>query len=129
MSTLTQVSVQQLHIENLLWKNELTFYKEELKLLEKYLLEVAGKQREPESSVGVEHFQNQIYRHQEVLHELKHDIKRHENNLDILATSDQGDMYTTESGEHDNYRDRVETFRKLYAEMKSEYMQFLGKWL
>lgn len=123
MNTLEQVSARPISAENSLWRNELIFFKDEIKVLRQHLLEVAGKTHHPDAAVGTEHFQNQFVRQEEVLHELKNDVKMHERRLSEASLAD-GEMEG-----HDSLRDRIETFRKIYGDLKNEFMEFLGKWM
>jgi len=63
-------NVAALHLENELWKKELVFYKDELQILEKYLFEVNNKNVSKDARAEVEHYQNQLILHKEVMDEL-----------------------------------------------------------
>ncbi|KIC90231.1 hypothetical protein [Flavihumibacter sp. ZG627] len=129
MSQLTK-SVLELHVDNELWMNELKFYKDEIKILDKYLVEIAGKNNTRDTMVGLEQLQNRMLRQREVLDELMHDIRIDEDALtgNVLHVNDI-QAQKMKLPDHPEARDRVITFKKLYAEFKQDLMQFIGKWM
>jgi hypothetical protein len=129
MSQLTK-SVLELHVDNELWMNELKFYKDEIKILDKYLVEIAGKNNTRDTMVGLEQFQNRMLRQREVLDELMHDIRIDEDSLtgNVLHVNEI-QAQKMKLPDHPEARDRVITFKKLYAEFKQDLMQFIGKWM
>lgn len=129
MSQLTK-SVLELHVEHELWINELKFFKDEVKILDKYLVEIGGKNNTRETMLDLERFQNRLLRQREVLDELLHDIKVDEQALvgDVVSVNEI-QAQKLRLPDHEEVRDRVVTFRKLYQEFKHELLQFIGKWM
>ncbi|ULQ58005.1 hypothetical protein KJS94_07295 [Flavihumibacter rivuli] len=125
-----QKSPIQLHIDHELWLNELGFYKEELKVLDKYLLEAAGKNNSKEFSLELEHYQNQLVRQKDVLDELLHDIRLHEQEL-VKKIQEVNEIQAQKMklDDHEEARDRVDMYKKLYAEFKHSLLAFIGKWM
>lgn len=125
-----KVSLQQFHLEHELWLNELSFYRDELKTLDKFLLRVASANTGMEVMVHVEHFQNQFIREKEVLDELSHEI-RAEKAL-VLKRVERLSPEALEVEKFDDHaalRDKMDTYKKIYAELKSDFMKFLSKTL
>lgn len=131
METITvKVPLQQLHLEHALWKNEFSFYADELKVLNRFLEQVAEKNTGLEPTRGIEHFQNQFIRQKEVLDEIVHEIGVKENEL-LIEISQMNRIQVDKSKvtDHVNMREKVETYRKIYAELKEEFMRFVAKWI
>lgn len=131
METLVvKVPLQQLHLEHEIWLNELSFYRDELKVLDKYLLEVVNKNSGVDALKGVEHFQNQFIRQKEVLDELGHDIRQHEQ-LIINAIKNLNPIQAEKGKfeDHGKIRENMDTFKKIYADLKEEFLNFISKWM
>jgi len=129
-TTVAQVKLQQLHIEHEMWLNELSFYRDEVKILDRYLLEVVKKNTGPEVMREVEHFQNQFIRQKEVMDELSHDIREHE--AFVIAKVRELNPIQVEKkkfDDHQELREFLDTFRKLYAELKADFLSFTGRHL
>ena len=129
-TAIVKVPLRILHLEHEIWSKEFLFYQDELIILNKYLVEVATKNTSKEVLGEVEHFQNQFIRQKEVLDELKHDIRQSEKQLvtQIKSLSDsQIERLTVEDQEQ--LRDAVVTYKKIYAELKGEFLNFVAKWL
>ncbi|MEY2904594.1 MAG: hypothetical protein RJA52_610 [Bacteroidota bacterium] len=112
------------HEEHLNWIKELKFYEDELQIFERRLAEVMGNKSNKEMFPGVEQFQNQFVRQKEVLDELKHEINIHEQNLSELLKNGDTDSWGG-TVQHKQIADRMETFKRLFKEMKDEFYPFL----
>jgi hypothetical protein len=127
MTTATQrVHISDLHSDHQLWLNSLSFYKEEISILERRLEEVAKRNSESEVMAQLEHFQNQYIRQREVIDELRHDIKQHENALESSVKQNPTAVDHRLFPDHTDLRDRVITFEKLYGDLKAELMRWLS---
>ena len=130
METIIRVPLEQLHLEHELWKNEFSFYSDELRVLNKFLEQVAGKNTALDALKGIEHFQNQFIRQKEVLDELLHEIHSNERELlGLMKGMKDSQIDKARFSDHVAIRERVETYRKIYAEMKEEFMRFVARWL
>lgn len=128
METVTaKVTLAQLHLEHEIWLNALSFYRDEMNILDKYLLEIVKKNTGQEVMKEVEHFQNQFIRQKEVLDELTHDIREHEK-LVISQVKDLNPIQAEKSkfDDHLELREYFETFTRIYAELKSEFLLFMS---
>jgi len=122
----TKVNAQELHFEHTLWTKELSFATDEIKFFEKKLSDIVSVFSDREVLANLEHFQNQFIRQKEVVDELNHKIKIHEQDLsNRLKTNSELNDNMTEN--HTKMRDDMMMFRKLFAELKKEFFQFLGK--
>jgi seryl-tRNA synthetase len=128
MTTATKrVHITDLHSDHSLWLNSLSFFKEEINILERRLEEVAKRNTESDVLAHLEHFQNQYIRQREVIDELRHDIKQHENSLEHAVKENATAVDHRLFPDHTDLRDRVITFEKLYADLKAELMRWLSE--
>ena len=63
------------------WLKGLSFYEDEIYIMENRLAEVAMKNSSFEARQGVEHFQNQFVIQRNNIDELKHDIREFEHHI------------------------------------------------
>ncbi|MBK9273977.1 MAG: hypothetical protein IPM49_05470 [Flavobacteriales bacterium] len=125
----THKHIGDLHFEHQVWLNRLRFYKDEIGIFEKRLEEVVTRNTTSEVLAQVEHFQNQYIREREVIDELRHDIKEHENFLEKESVERPVAIEHRLYKDHAGLRDRMETFEKLYRELKDEFQHWLMKWM
>lgn len=121
------VYMSDLHFEHLAWNSELSFQKDELKIFQNRLEVVVSRWTKKEVMKEVEHFQNNFVRHNEVVDTLKHDINIHEEHLVKFDKEHPIASDHVHFNDHVELRDEMETQRKLYAELKTEFLRFLTK--
>ncbi len=119
------ISISKLHTEYTDWMEELKFYKEEIKIFELHLQNLASKNPEKETMAQVEHFQNMFIRQCEVIDHLKHNLNVSEKQLSafVKKMSSMG-LSSIKMDNHSRLRDEMLTFRKLFTEMKTEFRKF-----
>ncbi|MBK7409893.1 MAG: hypothetical protein IPJ40_18700 [Saprospirales bacterium] len=119
-----------LHCEHKVWMNELNFFEDEIMTFEHRLEELAKQNlTKREVMVELEHFQNQFILQKEVINELKHDIRMHEQYLTEVAEANPTAADQPKFQDHGNLRERMETFRKIYLDLKTEFFQYAAKWI
>lgn len=125
----TKANIINQHLENEDWLKRLDFYKEEIVILKERLDEVTGKNNAPEFLKNVEHFQNQFIVQRNNIDELAHAIKMNEKKLvkEVLANPVAVDHRKVES--HEPESDFMSYFEKNFAGLRTEYNQFLTKWM
>ena len=121
-----RVHLQDLHSDHQLWLNTLRFCKDEIGIFDKRMEDIARRNTVPEVMAELEHFQNRYIREREVIDELRHDIKQHENHLEKFAIEHPVAVDHVLFADHSGLRDRVNTFEKLYHELKGEFMRWLA---
>lgn len=128
MSTITEkrVHITDLHSDHAMWLNILQFCKEEIGIFEKRMEDIAKRNTGHEVMAQLEHFQNQYIREREVIDELRHDIKQHENSLERIAKEHPVAIDHVLFKDHHALRERVATFEKLYQELKTAFMRWLA---
>lgn len=120
--------ITQLHQEITEWKSDIQLTRSEIIIFQKELREIVHKNNHEEVLKGVEHFQNQFIRQQEVCDELMHDLHEADRVLADKATLGS-DSATILKFENQALKDRYETFHHLFQELKEEYHLFLEKWM
>ncbi|HQW06335.1 MAG: hypothetical protein IPH05_01905 [Flavobacteriales bacterium] len=126
-STVNRVHIGDLHNDHKLWLNTLEFCKQEIDILEHRMEEIVKRNTGKEVMAELEHFQNQYIRQREVIDELRHDLKQHENELVKEAMDHPVAIDHRLFGDHAEQRDAMHTFEKLYNELKAEFMRWLVK--
>lgn len=111
------------------WIKAMDFYKDDLQLLQKRLMEIAGKNNGHDTMAEVEHFQNQFIVQRNNIDELRHSIKEHENVVAADARVHAGKMESSHSGRHAELKDQVVSFEKIFNELRHEFNIFLSKWM
>jgi predicted RNase H-like nuclease (RuvC/YqgF family) len=121
--------MSELHAENSEWLEKLNFYKDQIETLTNRLGEVAPKYTNIEVTAQIEHLQNQLIRQREVLDELRHEIKVDDKSL--AANAQQNPVASDHRlfNDHPELRDKMQTYEKLFAELKQEFDAFLSKTL
>jgi hypothetical protein len=119
--------VYELHREHLEWINRLSFFEDEIKILQHRLEDVARANNKKDIMAMVEHFQNQLFVQRNEIDVFKHDIKLQEKALmDYIEQNPQvADKRKAE--DHAENRERFARFDKLFYEMKHELIDFAAK--
>jgi hypothetical protein len=127
---LTTISIAGLHQEYQLWIRELTFFREEIRTFETRLELIMQRNSRQGVLVSVEHFQNQFIRHKEVIDQLRYELVHSERQLALIgfSLSDQG-MDQIRTSQHPRLREEMETFRKIYKDLKQEFRRFETEWV
>jgi uncharacterized coiled-coil DUF342 family protein len=121
--------ISDLHSEHTEWLNKLAFTKDEIQSFNNRLAEVIKANNTIEVAANVEHFQNQFIRQREVIDELRHEIKQYENSLIMQVEANPVASDHRIVVDHPGLRDQMETFERIYAELKIEFNHFLSKTL
>jgi hypothetical protein len=133
MSTATNAPTHKyigdLHHEHMMWLNTLQFRKEETTILERRMEEIVRRNNQPDVMAELEHFQNQFIRQHEVIDELRHDVKAHENELEKEAKEDPVAIDHRHFTDHSGLRERMDIFEKIYMELKNDFYRWVSKWM
>ena len=109
MTEQAKVYLSDLHFEHMQWLSELRFWDEELNSFNKRLEEVVGR----------------FVLHHNAINKLVKEVNQHEKVMARYAERHLEDLETMPIDDHDLLRDKIETEKKLYLELKSEYYKFL----
>lgn len=108
--------------------NELDFFAGELVFFENRLSDLVMRYREVEVLAKLEQFQNQFIRQKEVLDKLMRDIHVHEQKIGLKLQQNE-DIQDAFLEIHNEMRTRMASYRKIYGELKTDFFQFLSKWV
>jgi hypothetical protein len=123
----TKKTISELHEEHKTWLNKLLFYKDELKIMDNRILEVAKKNTSKEVQSLVDHFNNQLIIQKEQIDILSHDIKSHEQYLKAIPIDN--DIDNKNFLDHKKHRESIVIFEKLFKDLREELIDFLSKWM
>ena len=118
-----------LHFDHQLWKSEANFYADELKIYQKRLAEVASKNTSDEVRKQVEHFQNKFIIQKEQMDILNHEVNVHEQWLAKFAKENPVAIDHHLFADHTAMHEKMQSFSKIYAELKNEFNHFLATWM
>ncbi|HZE84003.1 MAG TPA: hypothetical protein VE035_06810 [Puia sp.] len=119
------VSIEQFREELQSWKHELSSIKEEIRHFEYNLGIMAAKKLPRELLAQVEHFQNLFICQKEVIDKLRHDLPDSGNKVETIFNSlrSMGAAFSADP------EDRMNTFRKIYSEIKQDFRGFEADWM
>jgi len=119
------------HIKNL--NNDclrgITFYKEELRVLQERLEEIAADNTAHEVQEKVEHFQNQFIIHEDQLNELKHDIHANDEAIEAELLHTETQVTDSTAAQHTRIRERYLTEEKIFNDLRHEFNHFAAQWM
>lgn len=123
----TKKHLTELHKEHGLWSKELEFARDEIKSFNNRLSDVVTANTQTDILANVEHFQNQFIRHNEVIDELLHDVHSEEHK--IVEQAKANNVATDHKRAEENLElvDRMQSFTKLFGELKDEFHGFLSQ--
>lgn len=118
-----------LHFEHKQWRRELFFWEDELKSFTNRLDELVKRWTDKDVLAQLEHYQNSFIRHDEVIDELQHQINVHETNMSQLDLKHEDALNTSLVKDHIEFRNKMETQRHIYNELKKDFYRFLSKFM
>lgn len=122
------VKAYTLHEEHMQWLNKLSFYADDLTLLQRRLEEIVGKNNAPDFLAKAEHFQNQFIMRKEQIDELRHAIKDHETYVEGKVGNNPA-ANGVSLNDHAKEREDVESFENAFNTMRREFVEFAGKYM
>ncbi|MDO8367807.1 MAG: hypothetical protein Q7T20_13480 [Saprospiraceae bacterium] len=125
----SQKTIYQLHEEHKTWLNKLLFYNDELSIMRNRISEIANKYTSKEVLSLVEHFQNQLIVQKEQIDLITHGIKSHANFLETAVKNNPTAIDHEKFADHRVQRESVETFEKMFNDLRAELIRFLSKWM
>lgn len=118
-----------LHFEHNQWRAELALWEDELKSFKKRLEELVKRWNNKDVLAQLEEFQNKFIIHGEVIDMLQHDINVHETDMAEHSKKGEDVIDRIYAKQHMEFRDRIETQRKIYTELKQSFFRFLSKYM
>ena len=125
----TNESIYKQHEENTEWLKKLDFYKDEISILKGRLEELATKNNAQYVLAEVEHFQNQFIIQRNNIDEIAHKVREHEQSLleEIKSNPIAVDHRKVEY--HAVEQDLVNSFEKVFNEVREDFNKFSSKWM
>jgi len=124
------ISIEQFREELQSWKHELSSIKEEIRYFEQHLEQLATKRLPKELLAEVEHFQNQFICQKEVIDKLRHDLPDTSSKVDhIFHELRQMNEESNWESQSEGLEGRMDTFRKIYIEVKQDFHRFEAEWM
>ena len=111
---------ENLHFEHQLWRRELFFWQDELKFFNNRLSELITRWTSKEVLVKLEHYQNEFILHGGVIEDLLEAIEVH--------GGGRGALDPILFQKHLEFRNKMETQRQIYTDLKKEFFPFLGQY-
>jgi hypothetical protein len=126
---MSYVNILRAGTDHTIWSKGLEFYRDELELMTKRLLDIAVKNTGEEASKGVEHFQNQFIIQKKNISDLKHQVNSYVKGLSNDAKNHSGHVDAIFITQGDSLRERYEQLEQIMNSLRHEFNQFLSKWM
>lgn len=120
---------EDLHFEHRQWQSELAFWEDELKSFNNRLSELVTHWTKKEVLAQLEHYQNEFVLHDGIIDKLQEEIEVHETRIAGQSKTGHDALDTAMTKKHLEFRDRMETQRQIYADLKKEFFRFLTKYM
>lgn len=125
----TVINNSDLHFEHKQWDSELAFWNDELKSFKNRLSELVTRWTDKDVLAQLEHYQNEFILHGNVIANLQETIEKHEMNISHHSDEGHESMDISMVNTHTDLREKMETQRQIYADLKKEFFQFLSKYM
>ncbi|XLS30668.1 hypothetical protein ACJD0Z_07530 [Flavobacteriaceae bacterium M23B6Z8] len=123
------IYVEDLHFEHKNWYKELLFWKDELRSFNNRLEELVNRWTDRRVLAELEQFQNQFIIHRNTLNEFIEQINAHELSIAERLKSDDESLNITLCNMHNSFREKMDTERRLFQDLKKRFFRFLGKYM
>lgn len=123
MDTMTSSAIE---TEHLTWLKHLAFYKDQLHVMESEMIDFVQSKPPRSLMPKVEQFQNQFIRQREVIDELRHKVKAHENEIERMTNFALEYLRDRVTREHMAIKSEYKRFVELFLEMEQDFHDFLA---
>ena len=118
-----------LHFEHVQWNRELSFWEDELKSFKKRLEELVTRWTDKTVLAQLEHYQNEFILHDAIIDKLQEAIEAHEARIAGISKTEKDVLDAQYVKKHLEFRNKMETQRQIYADLKKEFFKFLTKYM
>ena len=118
-----------MHFEHEQWKRELAFWEDELKSFNNRLSELVTRWTDKDVLKELEHYQNEFTLHGGVIDDLQESIEEHEQRIAGQSITGEDAIDVPLAKGHVEFRNRIETQREIYADLKKKFFRFLEKYM
>ena len=122
-----QKYLHELHAEHREFESILNLAKDEIKTFENRLEGIVSTNSKGDVLAPLEHFQNSFIRQKEVIDVLMSKIRHQEHEITELAKANNVATDHRKTDDHGELRDQMDTFSKLFSELKAELTAYLLK--
>ncbi|HXD93671.1 MAG TPA: hypothetical protein VNX01_10685 [Bacteroidia bacterium] len=117
------------HYEHTEWLNKLSFYVDEISVMQKRIEEIAQKNTAKEVKIKIEHFQNQLLIQKNNIDALKRHIKDDEKLLKDNIMKNETAVDHRKIEDHIAEREDIEVFETNFNHLRKEFNLFLAEWM
>jgi len=117
------------HYEHTEWLNKLSFYGDEISVMQKRIEEIAQKNTAKEVKIKIEHFQNQLLIQKNNIDAFKHNIKDDEKLLKNNIMKNETAVDHRKVEDHSKEREDIEGFEANFNSLRKEFNLFLAEWM
>ncbi|SFS65876.1 hypothetical protein SAMN04487906_1170 [Zhouia amylolytica] len=125
----TIIKNSDLHFEHSLWEKELLFWEDEIKSFKNRLSEIQKRWTDDTVLSALDQYENQFTIQLEKIDQLKDDIRTHEHGISNQLKANQEAIDMVGLKYHMEMRDRMETQRQIYHDLKKRFFEYLSKYL
>lgn len=125
----TAINNTDLHFEHITWKGETALWRDELQSFDQRLAEIEGRWTRRDVLGRLEQFQNEFRIHRDRIHNLVDAVEAHEHVLAMAEGQEEEALDRQAFWKHSDIRERMETERLLYADLKKRFFAFLSRTL
>ncbi|MBS1765125.1 MAG: hypothetical protein JSS90_09185 [Bacteroidetes bacterium] len=121
MHTIEQL--QDMLAEHKEWQAKINFYRSEIEQMKQTLSSTLNAESNQYNMPHVEHFQNQFILQKDVLDNMRHDFKQHENKIESHSSKPVLNL----AGMHLNEREKLVSYEKIFKDLREEFQSFIHK--
>lgn len=123
----TKKLIQELHADNLEWLNRLSFYEDEILFLQHHIDQIAAKYNTDKVLALWESFNNRLTIQRNEIHKIRDEVRMQERALALEEIADPVGAEARYYPDEEEQRAEMETFEKLYFDLKEDLLQFFSK--
>ena len=124
------VSIYEFQEELQTWKHELSSFKQEIRHFERHLESLSARPLPKDLLAQIEHFQNSFICQKEVIDHLRHDLPDSPHKVEnIFRTSLSRGLAQNHDSPHHLLEERMDTFRKIYTDIREHFKRFESEWV
>jgi len=125
-----RVSITHMNNAHSEWLRALSFYKDEFKILQERLTEIAGKNTDAAVMKEVDHFENQFAIQAENINKLSHEIKA---NVSAAAEESHASSAGYIDGvlltQHNELQSKFDIEEKIIKDLRQSFNRFASEWM
>lgn len=114
-----------LHFEHKQWRNELLFWKDELKSFQNRLNEIVDRLTDKSVLKELDRFQSNFIIHTDKIGVFLDEINAHEHNISEHSKAKEASIDRIFFEKHLKVRSRMDTQRTMYNDLKKQFLSFL----